>query len=107
MSAGIVLVIGPLLALTADQVEKIKRANQKYGSVEAHHIDDSSDNFIQTTLIPQMQEINYESPSTMFVFSSPQALVEKAYFLHALLECYRKNAYTSRHRRGPPLRDAW
>eukprot|EP00578_Thalassiosira_sp_NH16_P016009 CAMPEP_0181115808 /NCGR_PEP_ID=MMETSP1071-20121207/21623_1 /TAXON_ID=35127 /ORGANISM="Thalassiosira sp., Strain NH16" /LENGTH=41 /DNA_ID= /DNA_START= /DNA_END= /DNA_ORIENTATION= len=40
MTPGIAIIIVPLLALTADQVEKMKRASQKYGSVEAHHIDD-------------------------------------------------------------------
>ena len=39
ISAGIGLIIVPLLALTADKAEKIKRANQNYGSVESHHID--------------------------------------------------------------------
>ena len=53
MSAGIAIIIVPLLALTADQVEKIKRANQKYGSVEAHHIDDLSTTFIRDILIPR------------------------------------------------------
>ena len=37
MTTGIAIIIVPLLALTADQVEKINRASQKYGSVEASH----------------------------------------------------------------------
>ena len=41
MTAGIALILVPLLALTADQVEKIWRANSSFGSVEAHHIDTS------------------------------------------------------------------
>ena len=37
---GIVLVIVPLLLLTADQMAKIRMALQVEGSVEAHHIDE-------------------------------------------------------------------
>ena len=47
MIGGIALIIVPLLALTADQVEKIRRANRSFGSVEAHHTDDLDESFIR------------------------------------------------------------
>jgi len=37
-----------------------------------------------------MKEIRFNSSSAMFVFTSSQALVEKAYFRQAVLECYRR-----------------
>ena len=40
MVNGIILVIVPLLALTADQMANIINAIQEHGSVEAHHLDD-------------------------------------------------------------------
>jgi len=62
--AGIALVIVPLLALTADQVEKIKRAVQTDGSVEAHHIDERPEWYIRDVLIPRMfQLLESTSPS--------------------------------------------
>ena len=51
MIGGIALIIVPLLALTADQVEKIRRANRSFGSVEAHHTDDLDESFILSFLL--------------------------------------------------------
>ena len=40
--AGITRVIGPLLALTAKQIAKVQQADQRYATVEVHHLDDLS-----------------------------------------------------------------
>ena len=90
MIGGIALIIVPLLALTADQVEKIRRANRSFGSVEAHHTDDLDESFIRERLIPRMMEISDSTTSSMYIFCSPQDLVNKAYLRIALLECYRR-----------------
>ena len=90
MIGGIALIIVPLLALTADQVEKIRRANRSFGSVEAHHTDDLDESFIRERLIPRMMEISNSTTSSMHIFCSPQDLVNKAYLRIALLECYRR-----------------
>ena len=90
MTGGIALIIVPLLALTADQVEKIRRANSSFGSVEAHHIDDLTESFIRESLIPRMMEISPRSSSCMYLFCSPQDLVKKACLRIAVLECCRR-----------------
>ena len=41
MTGGIILVIIPLLALTANQMAKIEDVLQTHGSSEAHHFDDT------------------------------------------------------------------
>jgi len=84
--SGIALVIVPLLALTADQVEKIKRAVQTYGTVEAFHIDDLTEKYIRETLITRMYQLAASTSSSIFLFCSPQCLVEKTYFRQAVLE---------------------
>ncbi len=55
--AAIALVIVPFLALTADQVKKIKHAVQTHGLVEAQHIDELCDRYIWETLIPRMYQL--------------------------------------------------
>ena len=37
---GVILIIVPLLTLSVDQLSKFKEANQSFGSVTAHHIDE-------------------------------------------------------------------
>jgi len=43
MIGGIILVIVPFLALTANQMSRIKEAVQSYRSIEAHYLDEVSD----------------------------------------------------------------
>ena len=52
MVNGITIVIIPLLALTADQMANLIKAVQLHGSVEAHHLDDTSPSTIANTIIP-------------------------------------------------------
>ena len=51
-SGGIVLVIVPLLSLTADQMAKIRVALQIEGSVEAHHLDEIPTSLLMELIIP-------------------------------------------------------
>ena len=88
MVGGIIVVIVPLLLLTADQMIKIKVALQDFGSVEAHNLDDLSLHDLRTAVIPRMKEINYDSSSTMFLFTSPQYLANNSIILDAILQCH-------------------
>ena len=85
------LIIVPLFALTADQDEKIRRANPSFGSVEAHHTNDLDKLFVCERLIPRMMDITTHSTSCMYIFCSPKDLVNKAYLRLriAVLKYYR------------------
>ena len=37
---GVVVILVPLPSLSADQMNKMKEASQKYGTVETHHLDE-------------------------------------------------------------------
>ena len=93
MVQGIVLVIVPLLALTADAMAKIKEAIQHYGSVEAHHLDEILPTTLWDIIIPRMDEIQYNTSSTMFLFSSPQYLVKNGVLLDVILRCRARKTF--------------
>ena len=52
---GIILVIIPLLTLTANQLEKVMIALQAHDPFESHHLDDLSDADIHGNIIPMMK----------------------------------------------------
>ena len=84
---GVALVIIPLLSLTANQLERIKNAVQRYGAVYAFHLDECSKHDTKEKLIPKMDEFEYDSSTTMFILCSPQYLAENLDFRNALLRC--------------------
>ena len=87
---GIVIVIVPLLALTADQISKIEEANQDRGSIKAVHLDELSSATIDNEVVPRMHAIGYDSKSTLFLFTSPQKLVTTPSILDALFICHAR-----------------
>ena len=89
MTGGIILVIVPLLSLTADQMAKIRVALMSEGSVEAHHADEIPTELLNEIVIPRMHEIGYNSTSTMFIFTSPQKLANTQPLLDALFTCHQ------------------
>ena len=52
MVDGITLVIITLLALTADRMANLIKAIQLHGSIEVHHLGDTSPSAIANTIIP-------------------------------------------------------
>ena len=89
-AGGIILVIVPLLALTADQMVKIRIALQGEGSGSAYHLDDIPLELLLELIIPAMHMIGYDSSSTMFPFTSPQKLSATPQLLKALFECHER-----------------
>ena len=87
---GIVVVIVPLLALTADQMSKIDEAVQDCGSVKAVHLDELSKQAITDEVVPRMHSIGYDSESTLFLFTSPQKLATTPAILDALFVCHAR-----------------
>ena len=90
MVNGIILVIIPLLSLTADQMANVMNAVQVNGSVEAHNLDDMASSAITQTVIPRMDSIGYHTSSIVFIFSSPQKLVEHTGLLSAITRCHAR-----------------
>ena len=56
----------------------------------AYHIDDLSEGFIRGELIPCINETSPTSSTCLYVFLSPQALVDRSYLREALLACWRR-----------------
>ena len=87
---GVNVVIVPLLALTADQMSKIEEALQDCGSVAAVHLDELSRSAIRDEVITRMNDIGYDSESTLFIFTSPQKLANNPDILNALFVCHAR-----------------
>ena len=84
---GITLLIIPLLSLTANQLERIKKAVQEYGNVLAYHLDDCAKHDVNETIIPKLETFNYNSSTTMLILCSPQYVADNVDFRNALLRC--------------------
>ena len=87
---GITLVVIPLLALTANQLSRLRQAVQRYRSFRAVHLEEMSKDAISADLIPEMDGISYESSSTLLILCSPQILAENAEVRNALIRCARR-----------------
>ena len=93
MIKGIVLILFRLLALTVDQMAKIKEAIERYGSVEAHYLSEIRPPSLRQTIIPCMEEIEYRTSSTMFLFSSPQYLATNGIVIDDILRCRARQTF--------------
>ena len=87
---GVVVIIVPLLSLSADQVEKMNTASQDYGSIEAHHLDELGEEVINKKIIPRIEEIGKDTKSTMFLLVSPQFLIANPPVVKALLGAHKR-----------------
>ena len=77
MSAGVSLTISPLLLLGADQEEKLKvKANQEFGPVAPIHIDEFCSPNKKKQIVEQIKLLLKDGDTTVFLFSSPQAIVK-------------------------------
>ena len=89
---GVVVIIVPLLSLSADQIKKMLGANNDHGSVEAHHLDECSDSKVKGEIIPRIKEIaeKEETTPTMFLFVSPQFLTSNPELVEALVHAHNR-----------------
>ena len=77
MERGITLIFIPLLTLAADVMAKFERADQRWGLIKAYHLDGLYDNSRQKYhLLLERVTIQRSTSSTIFIFLSPQFLVE-------------------------------
>jgi hypothetical protein len=91
MDGGFSLTITPLLSLGADQEEKLtSRAKQTTGRVVSVHLDEIRALSDQQELINELKLIPPDGHTTVVLFSSPQALLNKTFlwkpFLSWLIE---------------------
>ena len=89
MLKDVILVLHPLLVLTADQVIRFWEGNDSFGSIEAHHLDNFS-NRDRKQFVKHISNLTVQTTSAVFVFFSPQFLADNKDVLHALLKCNRK-----------------
>jgi hypothetical protein len=77
MGGVVSLTISPLLSLGADQEEKLKaKAKQHLGPVCPIHIDEFRSVSEQTKTVTKIKGLLKDGDSTVFIFSSPQAIVK-------------------------------
>jgi superfamily II DNA helicase RecQ len=77
MCAGVSLTINPLLSLGADQTEKNwKNASQNGGPVHWFHLNELRCPQAQRLLSERKLSLSVDTHTTIFIFSSPQALVK-------------------------------
>ena len=91
MHRGITLVFIPLLTLSANVMAKFESAFQLYGSVRAYHLDELYDNNAEkyTAVINRCRDLQpaNPSPSTVFIFLSPQHLCKSDLALSTFIGC--------------------
>ena len=76
MCAGVSLTITPLLSLGADQTQKIRQNTSiNGGPVHAYHLDELRCPKAQKLLSDQLLSLSIDTDVTVFLFSSPQAIV--------------------------------
>ena len=80
---GITLCIIPLLSLTANQLEQITTAVQRWGAFYAVHLEDTGRHDVKEKVIPEMNSFPYDSSSSMIILCSPQYIAENLDFRNA------------------------
>ena len=70
--------------LTADQVLEFTKGSDKYGTIEAHNMDDASPALLQN-IIAKMKRLKPSTTRTMFLFCSLPFLANTNPFINAVL----------------------
>jgi superfamily II DNA helicase RecQ len=87
INGGISLTITPLLALGADQDEKItSKAKQTSGTVASVHLDELRSKSDQQELVDMIKALPEDSHTTVLLFSSPQAILNKSFLWLELID---------------------
>jgi superfamily II DNA helicase RecQ len=87
MNGGFSLTITPLLSLGADQESKITlKARQTTGNVISVHLDEIRSPADQNTLVTMLKAIPPDGHTTVLLFSSPQAILNKDFPWSAFID---------------------
>ena len=86
---GIILIFIPLLTLSADVMHKFEDANTTWGNISAYHLDElyNSNRSTFTRLMRRCFSIKQSMTSTLFLFLSPQFLVNHCDALDVFVTC--------------------
>ena len=86
---GIILIFIPLLTLSADVMSKFTCANQKFGAVAVQHFDELFDANKQVyyDLLEQYRGLRRSTTTTVFIFMSPQFLINHPKAREVFIEC--------------------
>ena len=86
---GIILIFIPLLTLSADVMSKFTCANQKFGTVAVQHLDELFDANKQVYyhLLEQCHGLCRSTTTTVFIFMSPQFLINHPKAREVFIEC--------------------
>ena len=93
MMGGVIVIIVPLLSLSADQMEKMTSISQQTGPMGTVHCDEMpSEPGTLDPLIERIQQLDEKTSSTIFLLTSPQFLAKKssAPLREALFEAHSK-----------------
>ena len=87
MLRGIIIIFIPLLSLSADQHSKFNVAAQRYGCVNAIHLDEISyaTSVKRAELLNRISSLTKNTTSTMFLLLSPQFLIRNEDFRKTLI----------------------
>jgi superfamily II DNA helicase RecQ len=86
---GIILIYIPLLTLSADVMSKFTCADQKFGAVAVQHLDELFDANKQVyyDLLEQCRGLRWSTTTTVFIFVSPQFLINHPEARKVFIEC--------------------
>jgi len=86
---GIVLIFIPLLTLSADVMNKFTCANQNFGAVAVQHLNDLFDanKRVCYDLLEQCRGLRRSTTTTVFIFLSPQFLINHPEARDVFIEC--------------------
>jgi superfamily II DNA helicase RecQ len=92
LDRGVCLIFIPLLTLSADVMSKFQSACQLYGSVRAYHLDEIYDNNrdIYNAVLQRCIDLPPSTPSTVFVFLSPQHICRSSNACNTFIACAAK-----------------
>ena len=71
---GVVLMIGPLLALMADQFRKARQLKSPFGSIFCYNLDQIKHSEKINDLVSDVCSIETNTADTYFLFASPQTV---------------------------------
>ena len=87
VNGGVSLTITPLLSLGADQEEKMAaRAKQTEELVVPIHLDKVRSLADQACIVAHIKKLSQDSHATVFLFSSPQAILNKSFLWLELID---------------------
>eukprot|EP00978_Attheya_sp_CCMP212_P037126 scaffold173146_cov35-Attheya_sp.AAC.1 len=85
-----------VLALGSDEVAKLCMASQAYGAINYYHVDEHRDcPQTMNLILSQVDALSQDTPSTVFLNSSPQLIFKNHIMRNCLLKAHSKSILES------------